>query len=168
MASGRERPGRRRAWIAGAALLAVLAAAAGAGAWYGSDQSIKVVRHGTSNTRVLAVEDGLVTLEQTPQTAKPGTYWLEWSGAHTMLGDIVSRTPGRITRKVLRGPAPSAGTPGFFGNVPPAIPASPGASATPRSWCPPSSGPRPPGTSPAPAPPGSSPSTGRTAAARPS
>ncbi|GAA2833516.1 alpha/beta hydrolase family protein [Nonomuraea rubra] len=122
MASGRERPGRRRAWIAGAALLAVLAAAAGAGAWYGSDQSIKVVRHGTSNTRVLAVEDGLVTLEQTPQTAKPGTYWLEWSGAHTMLGDIVSRTPGRITRKVLRGPAPSAGTPGFFGNVPPGDP----------------------------------------------
>ncbi|MEV0160693.1 hypothetical protein [Nonomuraea fuscirosea] len=97
-------------------------AAAGLGAWYGSDQGIKVVHYGTSNTRVLAVEGDLVTLEQTPETGKPGTYWLKWTGAFSMLGDVVSRAQDRVTRKVLRGPAPSVGTPGYFGSVPPGDP----------------------------------------------
>ncbi|MEV4887806.1 prolyl oligopeptidase family serine peptidase [Nonomuraea sp. NPDC055795] len=124
MASDSERGHRwrRRAWIAGAAVLVLVVAAAGAGAWYGSDQSIKVVHYGTSDTRVLAVRGDTVTLTRTPQSAKPGTYWLEWSGAYSMLGDVVSDTPGGVTRKVLRGPVPSVGTPGFFGNVPPGDP----------------------------------------------
>lgn len=124
MASGteRRRRWRRRAWIAGAAALVVLVAATGFGAWFGSDQAIKVVHYGTSNARVLAVRGDMVTLEQTPQTGKPGTYWLEWSGAYSLLGDVESRAPGRVTRKVLRGSTPSAGTPGYFGNVPPGDP----------------------------------------------
>ncbi|MFF0775658.1 alpha/beta hydrolase family protein [Nonomuraea wenchangensis] len=122
MASGRERRGKRRAWNAGLAVVVILAAAAGAGAWYGSDQSIKVVHYGTSNTQVLAVHGDTVTLTRTPQSAKSGTYWLEWSGTYSMLGDVVSDAPGGITRKVLRGPPPSVGTPGFFGNVPPGDP----------------------------------------------
>ncbi|WP_327587945.1 hypothetical protein OHA25_13800 [Nonomuraea sp. NBC_00507] len=81
MGSGRKRRPRRRwmAWDAGAAVLIILVAATGAGAWFGSDQAIKVVRYGTNNTKVLAVQGDLVTLEQTPQTGKPGTYWLECS-----------------------------------------------------------------------------------------
>lgn len=124
MASGSERRPRwrRRAWTAGATVLLILVAAAGAGAWYGSDQGIKVVHYGTGNTRVLAVEGDLVTLERTPETGKPGTYWLEWTGAFSMLGDVVSRAQDRVTRKVLRGPAPSVGTPGYFGSVPPGDP----------------------------------------------
>ncbi|WP_345406309.1 hypothetical protein [Nonomuraea salmonea] len=141
----------------------------GAGAWYGSDQSIKVVHYGTGNAQVLAVQGGTVTLARTLQTAAPGTYWLEWSGAHTMLGDVVSETPGRVTREVLRGPVPSAGTPGHFGNVPPGDPkVAWGGSTTPKSWCPPSWDRRPPGTCRATAPRGSSPCTGRTGGARPS
>ncbi|MEV4073839.1 alpha/beta hydrolase family protein [Nonomuraea fuscirosea] len=124
MASGSERRPRwrRRAWTAGVTVLLILVAAAGLGAWYGSDQGIKVVHYGTSNTRVLAVEGDLVTLELTPETGKPGTYWLEWTGAFSMLGDVVSRAQDRVTRKVLRGPAPSVGTPGYFGSVPPGDP----------------------------------------------
>ncbi|SDH55879.1 alpha/beta hydrolase family protein [Nonomuraea jiangxiensis] len=120
MASGRDR--RRTVIVAGLAVLAVLVAATGFGAWYGSDQAVKVVRYGTSNTRVLAVRDDLVTLELTHESGKPGTYWLEWSGSYSMLGDVVSRAPGRVTREVLRGPIPSVGTPGYFGNVPPGDP----------------------------------------------
>ncbi|MET8862747.1 prolyl oligopeptidase family serine peptidase [Nonomuraea sp. NPDC004580] len=109
-------------WWAAAAVLVLVVVAAGAGAWYGSDQSIKVVRHGTGNAQVLAVQGDTVTLARTSKTAAPGTYWLEWSGAHSMLGDVVSETPDRVTREVLRGPVPSAGTPGHFGNVPPGDP----------------------------------------------
>ncbi|MEU4549922.1 alpha/beta hydrolase family protein [Nonomuraea dietziae] len=124
MASGREqRPSwRRRSWIAAAAVLSCLVAATGVGAWLGSDQAIKVEHYGTSNTQVLAVSGDRVTLTQTPQTGKPGTYWLEWTGAYSMLGDVVSRAPGRVTREVLRGATPSVGTPGHFGSVPPGDP----------------------------------------------
>jgi pimeloyl-ACP methyl ester carboxylesterase len=104
------------------AVCVILVTATGLGAWFGSDQAIKVVHYGTSNTKVLAVQGDMVTLEQTPQTGKPGTYWLEWSGTYSMLGDVVSRAPGRVTRKVLRGSIPSVGTPGYFGNVPPGDP----------------------------------------------
>ncbi|WP_433442934.1 alpha/beta hydrolase family protein [Nonomuraea sp. CA-141351] len=124
MASGSERRPRwkRRAWVAGVAVLIILVAATGSGAWFGSEQAIEVVHYGTSNTRVLTVQGDLVTLEQTPESGKPGTYWLEWSGAYSMLGDVMSRAPGRVTRKVLRGLTPSVGTPGYFGNVPPGDP----------------------------------------------
>ncbi|GII86720.1 alpha/beta hydrolase [Sphaerisporangium siamense] len=113
-----RRPARRKAWAAAAAVLVLLAGAAGFGAWYGSDQAIGVVRHGSGNTRVLAVQGDLVTLERSARTGKPGTYWLEWSGASSMLGDVVSRTKGGVTRRLLRGQTPSVGTSGYFGNVP--------------------------------------------------
>lgn len=109
----------RKALVAGLALLVV---AVGCGAWLGSDASVRVVHYGTGNTNVLATGDGTITLTETHETSKPGVYWLEWTGSFTMLGDIVSRSPGRITREVLRGPAPSVGTPGHFGNVPPGDP----------------------------------------------
>ncbi|MBF8185786.1 alpha/beta hydrolase [Nonomuraea sp. K274] len=118
MASGR----RRKVSIALAALAAVLVCASGYAAWWGSDQSIKVVRYGENNTRVLAVRGHAVTLTDTAETRKPGTYWLEWTGSHSMLGEIVSRAPGQVTREVLRGFIPSVGTPGRFGNVPPGDP----------------------------------------------
>ncbi|RSN09298.1 peptidase [Nonomuraea sp. WAC 01424] len=118
-----SRNGRRRwVWITGLAVVVVLVAATGIGAWFGSEQSIGVVHYGTGNAEVLAVRGDLVTLAQTPETGKPGTYWLEWTGSYAMLGDIVSRAPGRVTRKVLRGSTPSVGTPGYFGNVPPGDP----------------------------------------------
>ncbi|MFI6184011.1 alpha/beta hydrolase family protein [Nonomuraea sp. NPDC051191] len=120
-AERRTRRGRRW-WIAGLAIVVVLAGGAGAGAWFGSDQSIAVVRYGTGNTEVVAVRGDLVTLTRTPETDKPGTYWLEWTGSYAMLGDVVTRAPDRVTRKVLRGSVPSVGTPGNFGNVPPGDP----------------------------------------------
>ncbi len=103
-------------------VLVVLVGATGVGAWVGSDQAVQVVHYGTSNARVLAVQGGQVTLEQTPETGKPGTYWFEWSGAYSLLGDVVSRAPGRVTRQVVRGATPSVRTPGYFGNVPPGDP----------------------------------------------
>ncbi|MEU8326195.1 prolyl oligopeptidase family serine peptidase [Nonomuraea sp. NPDC048881] len=113
---------KRRLWIAGLAVVVVLAGAAGAGAWFGSEQSVGVVRHGAANTEVLAVRGDLVTLTRTPETGKPGTYWLEWTGSYAMLGDVVPGAADRVTRKVLRGHVPSVGTPGWFGNVPPGDP----------------------------------------------
>ncbi|OUC92166.1 alpha/beta hydrolase family protein [Streptosporangium minutum] len=92
------------------------------GAWSGSEASVKVVHYGESNTNVLAVGDRTVTLTETHETTKPGTYWLEWTGSYTMLGSIVARPPGKVTRQVLRGTMPSVGTPGHFGNVPPGDP----------------------------------------------
>ncbi|MFF4624260.1 alpha/beta hydrolase family protein [Nonomuraea jabiensis] len=124
MASGDERRPRRgrRLGIVGLAIVVVLVTATGVGAWFGSDQSVGVVHYGTGNTEVLAVQGDLVTLTGTPESGKPGTYWLEWSGSYAMLGDVVSRAPGRVTRKVLRGSTPSVGAPGYFGNVPPGDP----------------------------------------------
>ncbi|GAA3424025.1 alpha/beta hydrolase family protein [Streptosporangium sandarakinum] len=107
------------------ALVIVLVLVVGAvafGAWFGSEAGVKVVHYGESNTRVLAVGDGTVTLTETHETIKPGTYWLGWTGAYTMLGGIVTRSPGKVTRQVLRGSIPSQGTPGYFGNVPPGDP----------------------------------------------
>ncbi|WP_203984506.1 alpha/beta hydrolase family protein [Sphaerisporangium rufum] len=104
------------------AVLTVTVAAAGFGAWTAADQATKVEHYGAYNTYVLAARGGLVTLTRTPDTGKPGTYWLEWTGAYSMLGDIVSQAPDRVTRRVLRGPTPSQGTPGWFGNVPPGDP----------------------------------------------
>lgn len=168
MASGSERRPRRRrrAWIAGVAVVVLLVAAVGAGAWYGSDQSIKVVHYGTSNTQVLAVQGDTVTLTRTPQSARPGTYWLEWSGAHSMLGDVVSDAPGGVTRKVLRGPLPSVGAPGFFGNVPPGDPKVAWGIDYTEIMVPTGLDPPRPGTCRATAPRGSSPCTGRTDGAR--
>ncbi|MBE1593332.1 alpha/beta hydrolase family protein [Nonomuraea angiospora] len=109
----------RKALVAGLALLVI---AAGCGAWFGSEASVQVVHYGTSNTYVLATGDGTVTLTETHETTKPGIYWLEWTGSFTMLGDVVSRSPGKVTRRVLLGSTPSLGTPGYFGNVPPGDP----------------------------------------------
>ncbi|MFF4190002.1 hypothetical protein [Nonomuraea sp. NPDC001831] len=114
--------GKRRLWIAGLAIVVVLAGATVAGAWFGSEQSVGVVRHGTSNTEVLAVRGDLVTLARTPETGRPGTYWLEWTGSYAMLGDVVAGAADRVTRKVLRGHVPSVGTPGWLGDVPPGDP----------------------------------------------
>lgn len=63
---------------------------------------------------VLTVGDRTVTLTETHETTKPGTYWLEWTGSYTMLGSIVARSPGKATRQVLLGTMPSLGTPGYF------------------------------------------------------
>ncbi|GII62997.1 alpha/beta hydrolase [Sphaerisporangium krabiense] len=104
------------------AFLVLVVVATGFGAWFGSDQGIAVVHYGSSNTRVLAVRGDMVTLERSAQTGKPGTYWLEWGGASSMLGDIVSQDRGGVTRRVLRGQVPSLGTPGWFDNVPPGDP----------------------------------------------
>ncbi|WP_219470926.1 alpha/beta hydrolase family protein [Nonomuraea rhizosphaerae] len=113
----------RRKWaIALAAVLAVLIGATGYGAWYGSDQVIKVVHYGTGNTMTLAATKDTVTLTDSPDTRRPGTYWLEWGGAHTQIGDVVSRTPGGVTRRILGGAVPSTGTPGSFSAIPPADP----------------------------------------------
>ncbi|WP_156325736.1 hypothetical protein [Nonomuraea sp. SBT364] len=108
--------------IAAAALVLLPAGATAYGAWYGSDQAIKVVHHGARDVSVLAVRNGTVTLTDTPDTRKPGTYWLEWTGSYTMLGDIVSRAPGRVTRTRTGGSTPSVGTSGWFGSVPPGDP----------------------------------------------
>ncbi|MFC4588543.1 alpha/beta hydrolase family protein [Sphaerisporangium corydalis] len=114
--------GRRRSWLVLAATLLVLTGAAGWGGWYGSDQAIKVVRWGGGADSVLASGNGTVTLTDSPRTRKPGTYWFEWTGAFTMFGDIVSRAPGRVTRKVIGGGTPSVGTSGAFNAVAPGDP----------------------------------------------
>ncbi|WP_067140885.1 alpha/beta hydrolase family protein [Microtetraspora malaysiensis] len=113
---------RRKWWIGATVTVALLAGGTGYGAWYGSQQAIGVVHYGSDNTNVLAGRPGAVTLTETPETTRPGVYWLEWSGASTMLGEVVSRAPGLVTRQVLRGAVPSVGTPGYFTAVPPGDP----------------------------------------------
>jgi dienelactone hydrolase len=108
--------------VTAAVVLIVLIGGAGYGAWFGSDQAIQVRHEGAGDAMVLGAQNGTVTLAGTPDTRKPGTYWLQWSGADTMLGDIVSQAPGRVTRKMLGGVTPSAGTPGTITNVPPGDP----------------------------------------------
>ncbi|MEU0570725.1 prolyl oligopeptidase family serine peptidase [Nonomuraea sp. NPDC005983] len=119
-----ERPGRwkRRAWIAAAAVLVVLLGGTGYGAWFGSDQAIKVQHWGAGETMVLGAQNGTVTLTDSPDTRKPGTYWLVWGGANTMLGEVMTRAPGRVTRRMLGGATPSVGTPGSVTAVPPGDP----------------------------------------------
>ncbi|MET7463507.1 hypothetical protein [Nonomuraea sp. NPDC005501] len=113
---------RRRGLVVVLTLVVAAVAAVGYGAWYGSEQAVGVVHYGEANTMVLASRPDAVTLTETPETRKPGIYWLEWTGAYTMLGPISTRRDGRVTRTVLRGRVPSAGTPGWFGNVPPGNP----------------------------------------------
>ncbi|GAA4509014.1 alpha/beta hydrolase family protein [Nonomuraea ferruginea] len=118
----RPRRWRRRAWIAAGVALAVLVAGLGYSAWFGSDQAIKVRRWGAGDVMVLASGDRTVTLADTPATRKPGTYWLEWSGAGTMLGEVTSRGGGKVTRAVLDGAVPSIGTSGSLNVAPPGDP----------------------------------------------
>ncbi|MFI6320663.1 prolyl oligopeptidase family serine peptidase [Nonomuraea sp. NPDC050556] len=113
---------RKRLWIGVAAVLVVLIGGAGYGVWWGSGQSVEVVHYGAGSDSVLASGNGTVTFKETAKTSQPGTYWFEWSGAHTMVGDIVARTPGRVTRKVVGGAVPSVGSSGYFGAVPPGDP----------------------------------------------
>ncbi|WP_214410955.1 alpha/beta hydrolase family protein [Sphaerisporangium fuscum] len=113
---------RRRSVATMVAVLVALAAATAYGGWYGSDQGIKVVHWGTGDTTVLAVAGDVVTLTDSPQARRRGTYWLEWSGAHTMLGDVVTEAPGKVERAILGGSVPSAGTSGDLTAVPPGDP----------------------------------------------
>ncbi|MER7128091.1 alpha/beta hydrolase family protein [Streptosporangium saharense] len=108
--------------IAGAVSVLVLVAATAFAAWYSSDQAVQVVHYGAGEVSVLAVGNGTVTLTETAATGRPGVYWLEWTGSHTMLGDIVSRAPGRVTRRQVGGTTPSVGNSGYFGNAPPGDP----------------------------------------------
>jgi pimeloyl-ACP methyl ester carboxylesterase len=121
-----ERPHRSRwkrgMWIAVVMVLVILIGGTGYGAWFGSDQAIKVQHWGAGADMVLGAQNGTVTLTDSPDTRKPGTYWLEWGGANTMLGDVVSQAPGRVTRKMLGGVTPSVGTPGSINTVPPGDP----------------------------------------------
>lgn len=119
----RPRRWRRRAFVAAGVALAVLVAGVGYGAWLGSDEAIKVRRWGPGDLLVLASVNGTVTLPDTPETRKPGTYWLEWSGAGTMLGEVKAREGGTVTRAVLDGPVPSTGTSVTFTSSPPGDPA---------------------------------------------
>lgn len=102
-------PGRRRARPRALLLLLVLlalivlvaAVVLGIG-WYFSNQLLTVTHDRSYGTPVLALGSHTITLRRNGDTARPGTYGVEWPGGHAVLGRVTSLTKRDVTR-VLSG-----------------------------------------------------------------
>lgn len=75
----------------------VLGALVGVG-WYYSDQLLDVTHAKSYTTPVLAVGSSTVTLKRSADTARSGTYGIDWPGGHAVLGAITSRSGDGVTR----------------------------------------------------------------------
>jgi alpha-beta hydrolase superfamily lysophospholipase len=86
---------------AGLATLGVLAAA-GTAAWV-ARVVITPPKHRTEDIRVLGYRDRTITLSATDDMRLPGRYsfWFNGARGHLRLGEILSQTPGMVTRELL-------------------------------------------------------------------
>jgi hypothetical protein len=86
---------------AGLATLGVLAAA-GTTAWV-ARVVVTPPKHRTEDIRVLGYRDRTITLSATDDTRLPGRYsfWFNGARGHLRLGEILSQTPGMVTRELL-------------------------------------------------------------------
>ncbi|NYI03304.1 alpha/beta hydrolase [Allostreptomyces psammosilenae] len=105
---------RRATLTATATLAGGTAAAAAAIAAAGRSLSNLVLdprRTTPAPVRVLSGGSDHVVLERNPWSALPGTFGLTWSERHTVLGEVVEATDVSVSRTVVAGPTPPAGTP---------------------------------------------------------
>lgn len=90
---------KRIAWVA--AVLALLAAAGVGGAgWYYSGMVIDPSHGDSYPLEVVSYDGSQVTLRGGGDTGAPGSYGLTWASGNAILGDVVARGPGTVTRKV--------------------------------------------------------------------
>ncbi|MGW5684018.1 alpha/beta hydrolase [Nonomuraea sp. NPDC003754] len=90
---------KRVAGVAGVLALLALLGVAGAG-WYYSGLVIDP-SHGDSYPLEVVSYDGTrVTLRGGADTDAPGSFGLTWAAGNAILGDVVARGPGTVTRKV--------------------------------------------------------------------
>jgi hypothetical protein len=107
--AGAETQGARRRWrriaIAVVVVLVVAAVVAAVGAWLASslliDPHHDLVR---DDVTVKAIGPARVTLARTKASARDGVYGLDWRGGHAIVGDVLARGDGTVTR-ALRGAA---------------------------------------------------------------
>jgi pimeloyl-ACP methyl ester carboxylesterase len=78
-------------------VLIVAAALIGVG-WYYSIQLLEVDHSTSYGTSVLAAGPHSVTLSRSADTARPGTYGIEWPGGHAVIGQIAAVSGNRVTR----------------------------------------------------------------------
>ncbi|MCU1660734.1 MAG: dipeptidylaminopeptidase/acylaminoacyl-peptidase-like protein [Pseudonocardia sp.] len=115
--------------ITGMALLARVGAGLGVGlgagaagmGWFYSSLLLDTSERPLYPERVLAVDNGTVTLAASRLTAQPGTWGLRWPGpdarvdgaagaALAVLGPVVEIRRGEVVRAMLAGPVPAPGT----------------------------------------------------------
>jgi pimeloyl-ACP methyl ester carboxylesterase len=92
----------RRVAIGVAVVLLVAVVAAAVGSWLASslliDPHHDLVR---DDVAVKAVGPDRVTLARTKASARAGVYGLDWRGGHAIVGDVVARGDGTVTRALL-------------------------------------------------------------------
>ncbi|OLT11944.1 peptidase [Pseudonocardia sp. CNS-139] len=99
----------------GVGLGAGAASAAGIG-WFYSSVLLDTTLRPVFPERVLASDEGSVTLAASRLTAQPGTWGLRWAdpgltgGALAVIGPVTAQRRGEIVRPLLAGPVPAAGT----------------------------------------------------------
>ncbi len=108
-------PGRapsRLGLVVGAlGLVAALPAAVVGGiGWYYSKVLLAPECELTYPDRVLGAHDGSVTLADSHLTRQPGTWGVQWSGGHAVLGDVTRRGTAGVVRPLLAGVPPPPGT----------------------------------------------------------
>ncbi|MBK0869058.1 MULTISPECIES: S9 family peptidase [unclassified Saccharopolyspora] len=114
--SGLATTGRRRRWgrvaVVAAVVLVVLLVGGTFGAgWYVSSQQLEPnhFKKGPSGLVLgfgTARGEPTVLLSAAEGTGKPGVHALTWNGGATMVGDVVSRSAGRVQRRLLGVPPP--------------------------------------------------------------
>lgn len=100
----RRRQRRPRRWIIVLVVVVILLfVAVAVGSWIGSslllDPHHDLVRE---DVDVKGVAPGRVTLEDTKATKRPGVYGLTFKGGHAIVGPIVGRGNGTVTRRLSR------------------------------------------------------------------
>lgn len=90
----------RRVAVVSIVLIVLIVAGLGGIGWYFSSEALAVTHdHLSYNYRVLALHGHTVTIPQSGNTVRPGTYRLQWRGGQIMLGAIVSKDGQTVTRQ---------------------------------------------------------------------
>ncbi|HYI99869.1 MAG TPA: alpha/beta fold hydrolase [Thermoleophilaceae bacterium] len=97
----RRRRWPRRALVALAVAIVLLAGLGAAASWhYSSDVVVPDHSGWPYDVDVRGTAAGRVTLERDEDTERPGVYGLEWEGGHAILGRVVDRDPETVTRRM--------------------------------------------------------------------
>lgn len=103
---------RVTAWTVSVLVVVLLAGWVGV-CWYFAGTGIKP-NHPTAGPSSILLGTGRggrsVVLTASPNTVQPGRHGLSWSGGAALVGGVVSRSPGRVERSLLRGGPPPPGT----------------------------------------------------------